>query len=76
MKLGLGRRAASPWIQTAQSDRDGAQSLPHFGSGLRLGFYRLFVAAATDVPQANRLCLDGHARAALAQDLLQERSLG
>jgi hypothetical protein len=61
MKLELNRRAVYHWIQTAQLDRDEAQSLSHVGRGLSLEFRRLSIAAASDGSQENRLCLDAHA---------------
>lgn len=71
MKLRLSRRAVHHWLQTAQLDRDGAQCLPYIGRGLSLEFDRLFIAAARDGSQENRVCLDGHAGAAEASDFHQ-----
>jgi hypothetical protein len=64
MDLGLSRRAVYHWIQTAQLDRHGAQSLPRIGRGLRFEFHRRLIAAVRDGLQENRRCLDGHVGAA------------
>ena len=61
LELELNCRAVCHWIQTAQLDRDEAQSPPHVGRGLSLEFHRPFIAAASNGSQENRLCLDAHA---------------